>query len=71
MLLNCVINQFDIKTEPYYKWLYEISEILPGINKNIAFDKNGKLYNPKEITEEMQENYDIRKLMQYKFFIDN
>lgn len=70
MLLNCVVNQLDVECEPYYKWLYQTMEILPGINRNIAFDKTGKLYNPKEITDEMQEIYETKRSMQYKFFID-
>lgn len=71
MLLNCIVNQLDLQLEPYYEWLYEITDVLPGSNRNIAFDKDGKLYNPKEITEEMQEVYDTRRAMQYKLFIDN
>ena len=71
MLLNCVVNQLDLELEPYYKWLYDVTASLPGINRNIAFDKGGKLYNPQEITEEMQEVYDTRRAMQYKLFIDN
>lgn len=71
MLLNCVVNQLDLELEPYYKWLYEVTSDLPGSNRNIAFDKDGKLYNPQEITEEMQEVYDTRRAMQYKLFIDN
>lgn len=71
MLLNSIVNQLDLQLEPYYKWLYETSEILPGINRNIAFDKNGKLYAPTEITEEMQEIYETKRNMQYKMFIDN
>ena len=71
MLLNCIVNQLDLQLEPYYKWLYDIMSDLPGSNRNIAFDKDGNLYNPNEITEEMQEVYNTRNAMQYKLFIDN
>ncbi len=71
MLLNCIVNQLDLQLEPYYKWLYEVTDDLPGNNRNIAFDKDGNLYNPQEITEEMKEVYDTRRAMQYKLFIDN
>lgn len=71
MLLNCIVNQLDLELEPYYKWLYDIMSDLPGSNRNIAFDKDGNLYNPNEITEEMQEVYNTRNAMQYKIFIDN
>ena len=71
LLLNCIVNQLDLQLDPYYEWLYNTTDILPGINRNIAFDKDGKLYNPQEITEEMQEIYDIRRMLQYKLFIDN
>lgn len=71
MLLNCIVNQLDLELEPYYEWLYDITDVLPGINRNIAFDKEGKLYSPQEITQEMQKVYETKRAMQYKLFIDN
>ena len=70
-LLNCIVNQLDVDVEPYYKWLYNTIDILPGINKNIAIDKQGNLYNPNELPKEMNRIYKDRNLMQYKFFINN
>lgn len=70
-LLNCIINQLEIDVDPYYKWLYNTSDILPGINKNISFDKQGNLYNPNNLPEEMNEVYKNKMLMQYKFFTNN
>lgn len=70
-ILNCIVNQLDVEVEPYYKWLYNTIDILPGINRDIAFDKTGNLYSPNELPEEMKTVYDNRKLMQYKFFINN
>lgn len=70
-LLNCIVNQLDVEVDPYYKWLYNTMDVLPGINKSIAFDKDGNLYNPKELPEKMKEIYENRQLMQYKLFINN
>ena len=71
LLLNYVVNQLEVEVEPYYKWLYNTTEVLPGINKYISFDKEGNLYAPTELTKEMNEVYENRKLMQYKLFINN
>lgn len=71
LLLNYIVNQLDVEVEPYYKWLYNTTEVLPGINKYISFDKAGNLYDPTELTKEMNEVYENRKLMQYKLFINN
>lgn len=71
LLLNYIVNQLDVELEPYYKWLYNTTEVLPGINRYISFDKKGNLYDPTELTNEMNEVYENRKLMQYKFFINN
>ena len=71
LLLNTIVNQLDVEIENYYKWLYNTKEYLPGINRYIAFDKNGNLYKPEDISDDMKRIYEEKKLMQYKFFINN
>lgn len=70
MLFNYVINQFDIETNQYYKWLYTTADTLAGSNRYVSFDKEGNLYNTNELKEKMQEVYENKKLMQYKYFIN-
>lgn len=70
LLLNCIINQLDLENEEYYKWLYTTKDILAGSNRFVSFNKDGKIYTTRDLDGEMQEMYELKKLMQYKFFID-
>ena len=70
-LLNNIVNQLDVNVDDYYRWLYSKQDILPGINRIVAFDKTGKLYESENITEEMNDIFETRRQMQYKLFIKN
>lgn len=70
LLLNYIVNHLDIENEEYYKWLYNTTEILPGVNNFISFDSKGNLYNTNELSNEMKEMYEYRDLIQYKYFIN-
>lgn len=70
-LLSNIVNQLDVEVDDYYKWLYSKQDILPGINSVISFDKDGKLYYPEEITEEMKDVFETRRQMQYMLFVKN
>lgn len=71
-LLGCyVINKMDINISPYYKWLNKYLTLLPASNWYVTLDKDGNLYNTKELTGELKENYLTREKVQYKYFVDN
>ena len=70
-MLSNIVNQLDVEVDDYYKWLYSKQDILPGINSVISFDKDGKLYYPEEITEEMKDVFETRRQMQYMLFVKN
>ena len=70
-LLNNIVNQLDVNVDDYYRWLYSKQDILPGMNRIVAFDKTGKLYESENITEEMNDIFETRRQMQYKLFIKN
>ena len=69
LLLTYIVNNMDIELSSYYKWLYTTTWSLPATNSYISLDTNGKKYNTQELQEDMQVIYELRKNMQYKFFI--
>lgn len=69
LLLTYIINQTGIETSDYYKWLSTTIGELPAYNKYIALDNNGKIYYINEMQEKMNNVYNIREKMQFKFFI--
>lgn len=69
LLLNSIVNQLDIENEQYYKWLDTTKENLAASNTNVSLDSNGEKYFTNQITSKLKETYDIKKLMQYKFFM--
>lgn len=69
LLFNYLVNQLEIENEEFYLWLYDTTDILPASNNYISLDKNGNIYSTNELEGKMKEIYDIRELMQYKFFI--
>lgn len=70
VLLNYLVNHFDIEVDDYYKWLYNTTDILAASNRYVSLDKEGNRYNTNELPSEMNDIYELRKLMQYKFFIN-
>ena len=72
MLLTNIINQMDIEISPYYKWLYNIRNILPAQNQYITLDTSGNIYYAnEEMTDTMQKTKMLRENIQYYLFESN
>ena len=72
MLLTSIINQMDIEISPYYKWLYNIRNILPAQNQYITLDTSGNIYYAnEEMTDTMQKTKMLRENIQYYLFESN
>ena len=69
-VLTTVANQLDINLDNYYKWLYTKKDVIAGTNRFVSFDKEGKLFETKEIESRQKEWFRKRDLMQYKYFIN-
>ncbi len=69
LLSAYVLNRMDIKLSDYYKWLYTTKDILPASNLYVSVDKNGKVYNTNKLSGNMKKMYDLRRSVQYKYFI--
>jgi len=70
VLLNYLVNHFDVEIDDYYKWLYNTTDILSASNKYVSLDKEGNRYNTNELPEEMNYVHKMREMMQYKLFIN-
>lgn len=69
LLVTYILNNMDINLSKYYKWLYKYIDILPASNMYISVDKDGNVYNTDNLDEELYKYYDIRRNIQYKYFI--
>lgn len=69
-LLGCyLINKMDISISDYYKWLYTTINSLPSSNHVVSQDANGNLYYTNNLNSELEKIYNLRKCIQYKFFV--
>jgi hypothetical protein len=64
-----ILNRMDINISNYYKWLYNYKNNLAASNYIVSIDSKGQLYYTNNLSSELKEAYNIRKNMQYKFFI--
>ena len=72
MLLTNIINQMDIEISPYYKWLYNIRNILPAQNQYITLDTRGNIYYAnEEMMDTIQKTKILRENIQYYLFESN
>jgi len=70
LFLTTIVNQMDLKINDYYRWLYTTFETLPASNKFVSVSGNGRVYNTNHLDDEMKRVYELKKHMQYKFFVD-
>ena len=69
LLSTYILNNMDIDISPYYKWLYSTRNVIGAGNSKIIIDQEGKIYNTNKINGDIKRLYNLRKNMQYKFFI--
>lgn len=64
-LLVQIINEMEIETSSYYKWLDKAQEKLPGMNQYIFTDTEGNIEYLSNIEGKNKENYIERQKVQY------
>lgn len=69
LLLNYIVNNMDIKLSDYYRWLDDTKNILPASNSIVSIDASGNLYDTENLSSSMEEMYNLREKMQYKFLL--
>ncbi len=69
LLSTYVLSNMDIELSDYYKWLYQTKDTIGASNRYISADQQGNIYYTNELKDDKKELYDLRKMMQYKFFI--
>lgn len=69
LLGSYLVNNMDIKVSNYFKWIYTNKESLCSANYLISMDKEGNLYYTDKLPSELKNTYNIRKNVQYKYFI--
>lgn len=69
ILSSYLLNHMDIDISNYFKWIYSTRNITGAFNRYVSVDPNGKIYYTRNLNKKMQELYDIREAIQYKYFI--
>ena len=69
ILSSYLLNHMDINISNYFKWIYSTRNIIGAFNRYVSVDQNGKIYYTRNLSKKMQELYDIREAIQYKYFI--
>lgn len=69
LLSAYILNHMDIEISNYYKWLYSTRNTTAAFNRYISVDQEGNLYYTRNLNKKMQELYDLRRAVQYKYFI--
>ena len=59
----------DIDISNYYKWLYSTRTTTAAFNRYVSVDQEGNVYYTRNLTKEMQDLYELRRAIQYKYFI--
>ena len=64
-----ILNNMDIEISNYYKWLYETKDTIGAANFLVTVDKDGNLYNTNELSGNLKNLYNLRKMIEYKLFV--
>ena len=70
LLSAYILNHMDIEVSPYYEWLYSTRNITGAFNRYVSINQDGKISYTRNLNDEMQELYDLRQMIQYKYFVD-
>lgn len=69
MLSAYILNNMDIEISGYYKWLYEVKDVISASNHFVSVDQYGNLYSTNKLYDDMKKMYDLRECVQYKYFV--
>lgn len=70
LVMDYLINNMDMEVSPYYQWLYTTIDKLPASNLYVSVDKDGNKYKTSRLTGEMKDTFDLRKKMNWKYFVE-
>lgn len=70
ILSSYLLNHMDVDISDYYQWLYTTKDVIGASNLYVIADKEGNLYYPNHLPDDMKSIYDLRRNIQYKKFID-
>lgn len=70
LVMTYLMNNMNMELDPYYKWLYTTIDDLPVSNLYVSVDQNGNKYFTDKLTGKMKEQYELRKQMNWKLFVD-
>ena len=69
LLGSYILNNMDINISNYYKYLYNSRNSLPSYNHYVSIDKEGNIYNTNNLPDELKEQYNERRNIEYKLFV--
>ena len=69
LLSSYILNNMDIEVSDYYKWLYYSKDTIGAANFAVSIDQNGKLYRTTDLSENMKKIYNMRRNIEYKYFV--
>ena len=70
LLSAYILNHMDIEISDYYKWLYSTRNTTGAFNRYISVDQKGNISYTRNLNKKMQDLYDLRRMIQYKYFVD-
>ena len=70
LLSAYILNHMDIDLSPYYRWLYSTRNTTAAFNRFVSIDQKGNIFYTKNLNKEMQDLYNLRRMIQYKYFVD-
>ncbi len=70
LVMDYLLNNMDLEVSPYYQWLYTTIDKLPASNLYVSVDKNGNKYKTSKLTGTMKDTFDLRRKMNWKYFVE-
>lgn len=64
-----ILNNMEIETSNYYKWIYNSRKVIGSANFFITVDSNGNLYNTLDLIGDYKKIYNLRRNIEYKLFV--
>ena len=69
LLSAYILNHMDINISDYYKWLYSTRDTTAAFNRFVSVDQEGNISYTKNLNDEMEDLYNLRRMIQYKYFV--
>ena len=70
LVMDYLLNNTELEVWHYYQWLYTTIDKLSASNLYVSVDKNGNKYKTSKLTGTMKDTFDLRRKMNWKYFVE-